>query len=190
MRKINIFTAGLLILLSLQNMRAQQSTSPANKKILVVYYSWSGNTREMATQIKNATGADIFEIIPEKTYPADYNACVDQAKKEIHADFKPALKTKLDNIEKYDVIFVGSPNWWNTIAPPVATFLSAYNLSGKTIVPFMTHEGSRMGNSVSDIKKLCPKSTVLNGLPIRGGSVKNAQADILKWLREIKMIKE
>ncbi len=186
--RIKLLFTALLIFLSLHNTNAQSAST--NKKILVVYYSWSGNTREIATQIKNATDADIFEIVPEKAYPKDYNACVDQAKKEINADYRPPLKSKIDNIQKYDVIFVGSPNWWSTIAPPVATFLSTYKLDGKTIVPFITHEGSRMGRSVSDIKKLCPKSTVLDGLPIRGGSVKNAQADVLKWLREIDMIKK
>lgn len=165
-----------------------QSTS-ANRKILVVYYSWGGNTRNMATQIKEATGADIFEIVPEQAYPKDYNACVDQAKKEINANFRPPLKSKPADISKYDVVFVGSPNWWSTIAPPVATFLSTYNLSGKTVVPFITHEGSRMGRSVTDIRKLCPNSTILEGLPVRGSYVKDAQDDIREWLRNLKMIK-
>lgn len=168
-------------------VRAQSSLS--GKKVLVVYFSHSGNTREIATQIKDAVGADIFEIVPTKPYPEEYQAVVDQAKKEIGADYKPALKDKVGNISSYDVIFVGSPNWWSTIAPPVATFLSSYDLSGKTIIPFMTHEGTRMGHSVSDIQKLCPKSTVLEGLPIRGGSVKKSNDNVLKWLREIGMIK-
>ncbi len=177
----------LFTLLLSQNMHAQ-STS-ANRKILVVYYSWGGNTRNMATQIKEATGADIFEIVPEQAYPKDYNACVDQAKKEINANFRPPLKSKPADISKYDVVFVGSPNWWSTIAPPVATFLSTYNLSGKTVVPFITHEGSRMGRSVTDIRKLCPNSTILEGLPVRGSYVKDAQDDIREWLRNLKMIK-
>ncbi|MDP4209302.1 MAG: flavodoxin [Bacteroidota bacterium] len=167
----------------------QSQTKSATKKILVVYFSHSGNTRVIAEQIKNATGGDIFEIQPVKDYPSDYNAVVDQAKKEITANYKPALKTRVKNIELYDVIFVGSPNWWSTIAPPVATFLSGYNLEGKTIIPFITHEGSRMGHSVSDIKKLCPKSNVLEGLPIRGSNVKSAKPDVEKWLKEIKMKK-
>lgn len=167
----------------------QAQAHSGTKKILVAYFSHSGNTRVIAEQIKNATGGDIFEIQPVKDYPRDYQTVVDQARKEISSNYKPALKAKVKNIESYDVIFIGSPCWWSTIAPPVATFLSIYNLSGKTIVPFMTHEGSGMGHSVSDIKKLCPKSTVLEGLPVRGSSVKSAQNDVKKWLREIKMIK-
>ena len=159
------------------------------KKILVVYFSHSGNTRIIGEQIKNATGADIFEIQTVKDYPKDYQTVVEQAKKEINSNYKPKLKTKVNNIEFYDIIFIGSPNWWSTVAPPVATFLTSYNLEGKTIVPFMTHEGSGMGHSVADIKKMCPKSTVLEGLPIRGSYVKRAQEDVTKWLRKINIIK-
>ena len=101
---------------------------------------------------------------------------------------KLSLKTKLKNISSYDMIFVGSPCWWATMAPPVATFLSSYDFTGKTIVPFMTHEGSRMGRYASDIKKLCPKAKILEGLPVRGSNVKEAKGDVNKWLREIKVI--
>jgi flavodoxin len=168
-------------------MEAQPTST--QKKALVVYYSWSGNTQEMANQIKNATKADIFQIVPATPYPVDYKECTEQAKKEINSNYKPTLKSKPNSIDSYDVIFVGSPNWWSTIAPPVATFLSSYDFSGKTVVPFMTHEGTGMGNSVVDIKKLCPKSTVPDGLPIRGGSVKRSKEQVEKWLREIEIIK-
>ena len=184
--KLKIFFTTLLIILFSGNfyMKAQ-SSSKKETKILVVYYSRSSNTKEMAQQIKEETGADIFEIVPEKPYPSDYNECVEQAKKEIESNYKPALKAKLDNLDSYDVIFVGSPNWWSTIAPPVASFLSSYDFSGKTIIPFITHEGSRMGRSVSDIKKLCPQATLLDGLPVRGSAVKKSNDEILKWLQEI-----
>jgi len=162
--------------------------SRTEKKVLIAYYSWGGNTRNMAEQIKAFTNADIFEIVPTTAYPKDYTACTKQAKQEINDNFKPTLKTKLDNLDSYDIIIIGSPNWWSTIAPPVATFLSSYNLKGKTILPFITHEGSRMGRSVEDIKKLCPTATILEGLPIRGSSVKNSGNDIQKWLRESKVI--
>lgn len=186
MRTRSFLIAIVAMLLSGIGMQAQ-SASPS-KKILVVYFSHSGNTKEIANQIKELTDGDIFEILPAKAYPSDYQACVDQAKKEINANYKPALKTKLKSISSYDIIFVGSPCWWATMAPPVATFLSSYDLTGKTIVPFMTHEGSRMGRYASDIKKLCPKAKILEGLPVRGSNVKEAKGDVNKWLREIKVI--
>ncbi|MDD6209942.1 MAG: flavodoxin [Bacteroidales bacterium] len=159
------------------------------KKVLVVYYSYSGNTRTVAEQIKKGTGGDIFEIQPVEAYPAEYKAVVDRAKREVDSGYRPALKTKVENIGEYDVVFVGSPCWWYTIAPPVASFLSAYDFSGKTIVPFMTHEGSRMGQSVEDIKMLCPGATVLDGLPVRGGDVNDAEGEVVKWLQKIGMTK-
>lgn len=177
-----LFTVLAMCITSATQLQAQ--TTPTGKKILIAYFSWGGNTRAMAEQIKQATNADIFEIVPVAAYPKDYNACVEQAKKEINANHKPALKAKVADFASYDIIIVGSPNWWGTIAPPVATFLSSYDFSGKTILPFITHEGSRMGRSVDDIKKLCPKATILNGLPVRGSSVKNAGSDIQKWLKE------
>lgn len=172
------------------NITAHAAPIPAPKKILIAYFSHSGNTREIAVQIKNATGGDLFEITPVAPYPTDYNAVVDQAKKEINSDYRPPLKAKNEHISDYDVIFVGSPNWWSTIAPPVATFLSSHDLAGKTIVPFMTHEGSGMGRSVSDIKKLCQNSTVLEGLPIRGKKAKTSQNTVLKWLQDLGVAKE
>lgn len=186
MKKCTFLIALIIMTLANPNQAQAQSNS---KKILVTYFSYSGNTAEMATQIKNATGGDIFVIQPVKSYPAEYQAVTEQAKREINSGLKPAIIAKVENIDAYDVIFVGSPSWWSTIAPPVATFLSSYDLSGKTIVPFITHEGSRMGRSVSDIKKLCPKSKVLDGLPIRGSAVARSNDEVVKWLRNIEMIK-
>lgn len=177
-----------LISMIFLNLNCQTQTSSKPRKILVAYFSHSGNTRVIAEQIKNTIGCDIFEIQPVKAYPDDYQTVVDQAKKEIDSNYKPEIKTKVENIDQYDVIFIGSPCWWGTIAPPVATFLSAYDLSGKSIVPFMTHEGSAMGHSETDIKKLCPGSAILEGLPVRGSYVDKAQDDVIKWLRRINML--
>lgn len=175
------------LLFSGSGLQAQPASG--GKKILVAYFSRSGNTRAVAGQIAKATGADIFEIQPATAYPEEDQATVSQAKKEINSGLKPALKAKVENMASYDVIFIGSPCWWSTVAPPVASFLAAYDLSGKTIVPFMTHEGSRMGHSEADIKKLCPQSAILKGLPVRGSTAGNAQGEVHKWLREMNMIK-
>lgn len=183
MKTIQILSLILITMIASTNINAQSKS--ANRKVLIAYYSHSGNTRAVANQIKTATGGDIFEIQPAQDYPSEYQTLVDQAKKEIDSGYKPTIKSQVKDITSYDIIFIGSPCWWSTIAPPAATFLSDYDLSGKTIVPFMTHEGSRMGHSVSDIKKLCPKSTVLEGLPIRGGSVKNSQKEVSIWIQKI-----
>lgn len=170
MKTLHSILIFILMISTTFNSSAQNNDS----KILVAYYSYSGNTKAVAEQIQKGTDGDLFEIQPIKPYSKNYQEVVDQAKKEINDNYKPALKTKVKDIDKYDVIFVGSPCWWATIAPPIATFLSSYNLSGKTVIPFMTHEGSLMGHSENDIKALCPKSNVLKGLPIRGSQVKQA----------------
>lgn len=154
-------------------------------KCLVVYFSRSGNTREVAWTIAKITGADLFEIIPAKPYPSAFQDVLDQAKKEITAGFMPELKSDIGSVDPFDVIFIGSPNWWGTIAPPVSTFLSAHDLSGKTLVPFVTHEGSKMGHAEQDIKKLCPSAIVPEGLPVRGQKAQKAQKEVEMWLRKI-----
>jgi flavodoxin len=155
---------------------------------LSAYFSHSGNTSVVAHQIHENIGGDIFEIVPVDPYPRDYDAVVEQARKELDKDYRPSLKTKIEKMGLYNVVFVGYPNWWGTIPRPVVTFLSEYDFSGKTIVPFCTHEGSRLGRSVIDIKELCPQSTILEGLAVRGGDVKKAQKEVTGWLREMGMI--
>lgn len=152
-------------------------------KVLVAYFSHSGNTRAMARQIAEATGGDLFEIVPAAAYPAEYGAVVDQAKKEIGGGVRPALKGRLPDVGAYDVIFVGSPCWWSTVAPPVATFLADCDWAGKTVVPFMTHEGSGMRHSEADIRRLCPRSTVPDGLAVRGSAVRNSKDEVGRWVR-------
>jgi flavodoxin len=164
-------------------------SSSTTQKILVVYFSKTGNTREIANQLHKIVGGDIFEIQAVKSYPDDYEELKTVAKEELASKFKPPLKTKIDNIGSYDLVFIGYPIWWGTFPAPVKTFLSEYDLSGKTIVPFCTHEGSGLGQSIADISELCPKSTLLEGAAIWGREVKNAQSNVSEWLRKISIIK-
>lgn len=155
--------------------------------ILLAYFSHSGNTREIADQIHKYVGGDIFEIQAVDPYPNDYDAVVERAKHELDSGHKPELRTKLKDIKSYDMVFIGYPNWWGTIPAPVKTFLSEYDLSGKTIVPFCTNEGSGLGRSVTDISKLCPRATLLEGIAIRGSGVKTAQNKVFEWLQKNKI---
>jgi len=174
-------------LLSYLSSALAAETGAGGKKILITYYSRTGNTREIANQIHRIVGGIIVEIQTVVPYPDDYDAVTKQAKQELKTNYKPALKTKVENIGSYDVIFVGSPNWWGTIAAPVKSFLSEYDLSGKTIVPFITHAGSGLGRSVSDIEVLCPHSTILEGLAVWGENAKNAQNDVSAWVRRLRV---
>jgi len=116
-------------------------------------------------------------------YPSDYRETTRQAKKELEADYRPPIKTKIPDLATYDLVFVGSPNWWGTIAMPVMTFLSGNDLSGKTIAPFMTHGGSALGRSPADIARLCPKATILEGLAISGTAANTSQGDVAAWVQ-------
>jgi flavodoxin len=165
------------------------STDLTGKKTLIVYYSWGGNTRQIVDQIRKTIQADVFELKTVDPYPEEYRPTTVQAKREQETGYRPPLSTKIDNLDAYDVIIIGSPNWWGTVAMPVFTFLESYTLSGKTIAMYITHEGSRLGNSMDDLRKLCPSSTVLEGLAIRGGSVGSAQKDVDAWLRKIGLAK-
>lgn len=162
----------------------QTGTAKTDKKALVVYFSYTGNTRTLATQIRQSVGGDIFELQPATPYSTDYDTVVKQGKQEVESGYKPPLKSKVDNLTAYDVIFIGTPIWWYTIAPPVATFLAESDLAGKTIIPFCTHGGYGAGHSAEDIKKLAPKATVLDEL-VLNGSQSYSQTEISVWLNKV-----
>lgn len=171
--------------LLLSGEQASAASLMEGKKVLTVYYSRSGNTRELARQIHAMTGGDIIELETVQPYPEEYRSTTEQAKKELEANFYPPLKVTVDDIGAYDLILVGSPSWWATFASPVRGFLAQHDFSGKKLSPFITHEGSRLGKSIQDMKMLCPGSTVLDGLAVRGSNVKDAQNDISEWLQRL-----
>ena len=169
-----------------------------NKKPLIAYYSRKGNnylngsivylevgnTEVVAKIIQEQTGGDLFEIDTIKTYPEDYTETTNVAMEEKRKNARPELIRMVDQMDLYDVIYLGYPNWWGTFPMAVFTFLESYNFSGKTIIPFCTHEGSGLGNSERDIRKLCPNANVLPGIAIRGGSAKNAGNSVKSWLSQ------
>jgi flavodoxin len=153
--------------------------------ILIAYYSHSGNTGKIAALIQKQVGGTLFSIEPETAYPQEYAKVVEQSRKEIPEGYKPPLKTKAPDIAAFDTVFVGSPNWLNTIAPPVATFLTENDLSGKKVAPFGTFGGGGIGKIAEDIAKLCPKSTVLEGTALSKDGGADAEASIAVWLKKI-----
>ena len=144
-----------------------------------------GNTEVAAKMIQKLTGADMFRIDTVKSYPEGYQETTEVAKQELRQNARPKLTGYVDNMADYGVIYLGYPNWWGTMPMAVFTFLEQYDFASKTIIPFCTHEGSGMGNSENEIKKLCAGARVLKGLPIRGGSVQSAENDIAEWLKRL-----
>jgi flavodoxin len=146
-----------------------------------------GNTEVVAKMIREMTEGDLFSIDPATPYPADYTETTRIAQKEKSENARPALTSHVENMNSYSVVFLGYPNWWGTMPMPVFTFLESYDFSGKTIVPFCTHEGSGLGRSEKDIESLCPKATILKGLAILGSSAKTSEQVVSNWVNQIVM---
>lgn len=174
-------------------------------KKLVVFFSHTGenynvghiekgNTHIIADMIADATGADRFEIEPEKSYPTDYGECIDVAKREKQSGARPAIKGDV-NVEEYDVIFIGYPNWWGEVPMCVYTFIESHDWAGKTVIPFITHEGSGMGGTDRKIAAACKGADVAvgKGLAIQGKVAQekqdNARKSVNNWLEGLGMKK-
>ena len=149
-----------------------------------------GNTEIVAHKIQLLTGGgnDMFHIEPQTAYPIYYTETTEIAQKEMRENSRPAIRGEIEDINRYENIFLGYPNWWGTMPMCVCTFLESYDFSGKTILPFCTHEGSGLGHSEKDIVKFCPDSDVKKGLAIRGSRVATADNEIAAWLNDNKLI--
>lgn len=143
----------------------------------------TGNTEIAAGIIKELTGADLFKLEQMEPYAGNYNECIEQARADQQKNARPELKNYPENFDAFDVLYLGYPNYWGTMPMAVFTFLKHFDFAGKTIRPFCTHEGSGLGSSINDIKKLCPAANIEKGLAIRGGSVKQSKDGIKNWLR-------
>lgn len=152
--------------------------------ILIAYYSWSGNTRTIAELIRREIGGTLFEIEPAKPYSTNYGAVVEQAKEEIRTGFRPNLES-MPEINSYKTVFLGSPIWWHTMAPPLASFIESFDLRKKIVVPFHSHGGGGGGEFERDIIKMCPDSTVTKGFSIYNRGESETAAQITVWLKDI-----
>ena len=180
--------------------KASAAPSPAAKKILVVYFSRTGeeynvgtitkgNTAIIAEMIAQKTGADTFEVKAATPYPDNYQACTELAKRELEANARPAFAKNIDNLAQYDTVFIGYPIWWGAVPRVMMTFLESNDFSGKTIIPFCTHGGSGLAGTEREVADACPNAKVLQGLAISGRTAQNdsaaAQKDVDAWLKDL-----
>ena len=164
---------------------------------LIVYYSRKGqnycngsikdlkkgNTEIVAEFVQKAVGGDLFEVETVKEYSKDYYACTDEAQKELRANARPQLKRYIDDLDKYDVVFVGYPNWWGTMPMAMFSLLEKVDLKGKKIIPFCTNEGSGMGASERDLKRICEGAEVVKGLSVRGSDAAKSEKQVAEWAK-------
>jgi flavodoxin len=207
MRKqmLSLMIATIICLLSgcssAQQLPTNAQPLAGEKKVLIVYLSRTNNTKAIAEFIHQKVGGAMVALELETPYPADYNATVQQVARENETGYLPPLKTKIDGIDQYDVVFLGFPTWGMQLPPPVKSFLRQYSLNGKTVIPFNTNAGYGEGSSFQTVRELCPQSTVLEGFVIRGGLERDGQYLVIKgvraeeaekevesWLRKIKML--
>lgn len=154
-------------------------------KALVVYFSHSGNTKSVADSIASQTGADTFRIEPVEAYTTDYNTLLDVAKGEQSAQARPAISGSIDNLEEYSVVYLGYPNWWGDMPMILYTFLDTYDLSGKTVAPFVTSGGSGLSGTVGTIRSLEPGATVTDGLAVRDSAAADPDSAVAGWLESL-----
>lgn len=153
------------------------------ENVLIVYFSRTGTTEAVARQIQQETSGEMFKIEVVNPYPEEYRATTDQAKRELEQEYLPPLKEKVENLNKYDTVFLGYPIWWGTMPMPVFSFLNENNLSGKKIIPFATHQGSGLGRSVSDLIKAVPEGNVeREGIAVRGSA---SQREVSNWVKRV-----
>ncbi|GAB7531140.1 flavodoxin [Pseudomonas sp. 3A(2025)] len=170
------------------DVSADEPTSRVSgAKALVVYFSRSGNTRVVAGLIQRGQHADLFEIRPATAYPEDYLQTVEQARRETADGFKPELAETVTDIKRYDVVFLGFPIWGTTAPPVIRSFLSAHDLSGKTIVPFVTHGGYGLGNSLEVVARHAPGARVVKGFVMEGPQERRTMEAVNGWMTGLKV---
>ena len=162
-----------------------ESARAGGSNALVVYFSWSGTTENVANAIADQTGADVFEIVPEEAYTSDYDELLDIATKEKESGARPTIAGSIEDIAQYDMVYVGYPNWWSDMPMILYTFFDSYDLSGKTIAPFCTSGGSGLSDTVNSIKGLEPEADVLEGLHIGSSSASDPDTAVSDWLKNL-----
>lgn len=155
---------------------------------LVINNTVTGHVEFLKDVIVEATEADQFRIETVQQYPASHQPLIEQAQEELNNGVRPALRTRIENLDQYDVIFIGYPNWWGNLPTPLYTFLESYDFAGKTVVPFNSHGGSGLSNTVGTIRSMQPEADVRNGFTVSRNSVGDATDDVIVWLRQLEVI--
>ena len=135
--------------------------------------------------IAEHTGGELFHVETVTVYPDEYNDLIEVAKEEQDNDERPELASAIEDMDRYQTVFIGFPNWWGTMPMAMFTILESYDFAGKTVIPFCTHEGSALGRSESDIAALIPEAKLQKGLAVRGSNVDSAEDDVVSWLEEL-----
>ena len=164
---------------------SEMSTTGDSSSVLIAYFSWSGNTEQVAQIIQQETGGDLFEIAPATPYTDDYNELLDIAQQEQSDNARPELAGQVENWEQYDTIFVGYPNWWSDAPMAVYTFLESYDWSGKTLVPFNTSASGGFGRSLSGLEESAAGASILDGISFTERTLGDAQSEVAAWLDEL-----
>lgn len=149
---------------------------------LVAYFSRSGNTKVVAGQIRRAVGADVFEIAPAQPYPEDYETTVEQARKERDTEYRPDLVGRVSRMADYKTVYLGFPIWGGTTPPVIRSFLAAHDLSGKLLVPFMTHGGYGTGDSQEMLRQHARQATLVSGFSIEADQERRTLSLVTEWL--------
>lgn len=197
-KSIALLLVGLIVSTSCNGNTSKKEGYNMEKKgkVLIVFFSHAGenyavgnvkvgNTKLVADEIQKVTGGDEFEIVAEKNYDMPYEALTKLAKEETEKGEKPAFKGEIKNIDDYDTIFIGGPVWWGTYPRVMFTFFDKYDLNGKTIIPFTTHEGSGLGSVVEDLKSVYSNATFKEAFSIYGHETRKNLSKVDKWLKKL-----
>ncbi len=168
-----------------QEQEREKPNASGNGKILIAYFSKTGNTRAVAEEIQQTVGGEIFQITTVAPYPENYQTTTGIARQEQNSNARPQLASAVSDMDSYSTIYLGYPIWWGTMPMAVFTFLEQYDFTGKTIAPFCTHGGSGLGRGPADIQRLAPQATVAEGLAVRGDAASNAKEAVSRWLQRI-----
>lgn len=197
-KNLALIVAGLLMTMSCSGNSATKEKEVMEKKskVLIVFFSHAGenygvgnikvgNTKLVADEIQKVTGGDEFEIVADKNYDMPYDALTKLAKEESEKGEKPSFKGEIKNIDDYDTVFIGGPIWWGTYPRVMFTFFDKYDLNGKTIIPFTTHEGSGLGSAAENLKTIYPKATFKEAFSIYGHETRKDLSKVYKWLKKL-----